>query len=64
MYRKVFDRPVVELTEADLQSLVEREVSEGPYVDYKLEFPSNKDGRKEAAKDVAAFANAYGGYLI
>lgn len=64
MYRRIFNQPLVALSEADLQSLVEREVSEGLYLDYKLELPRKKGERKEVAEDAAAFANAYGGYLI
>jgi len=64
MYRKVFDHPLIELEEEDLLALVRRGVSESLYLDYKRALPKNRDGRKELAKDVAAFANAYGGYLI
>ncbi|ADR37750.1 putative transcriptional regulator (plasmid) [Oceanithermus profundus DSM 14977] len=65
MYRKIFGVPTSALTEEDLRSLIDREVSEGPYLDYKREADlGTKGGRKEAAKDAAAFANAYGGYLI
>ena len=65
MYRKVFGVPTSELTEEDLHSLIDREVSEGPHLDYKTkEDFDDKAKRKEVAKDAAAFANAYGGYLI
>ncbi len=68
MYRKIFDKPLDELTEADIFSLVERSVPEGPHLDYKRELGAkdgkSKDWNKELAKDVAAFANAYGGYLV
>ena len=63
MYRKIFEVPTYTLTEEDLRSLIDREVSEGPYLDYKVE-EDFKRKRKEVAKDVAACANAYGGYLI
>jgi len=65
MYRKIFGVPTSALTEEDLRSLIDREVSEGPYLDYKREVDlGTKGGRKGVAKDAAAFANAYGGYLI
>ena len=59
-----FGAPLQELTEAHLQELAKREIQEGPRLDYKLALPANKGEKKELARDVAAFANAYGGYLI
>jgi len=64
MYQKLFKVPIDELSEADLQALVEREVQEGPHLDFKLKLPRTKDEKKELARDAAALANAYGGYLI
>ncbi|HFB38897.1 MAG TPA: ATP-binding protein, partial [Oceanithermus sp.] len=63
MYRKIFDKPLDTLTEADLLALVERGVTEGPHLDYKRGL-GTKGENKELAKDVVAFANAYGGYLV
>lgn len=68
MYRKIFDKPLDALTEADIEALRERGVPEGPHLDYKRQLGAkggkSKDWKKELAKDVVAFANAYGGYLV
>jgi len=64
MYRRLFEKPLDALTEEDLRGLVERGIEEGPHLDFKLKLPGNKEEKKELARDVAAFANAYGGYLI
>jgi len=53
-----------ELAAAHLQELVRREIQENPRLDYKLALPVSKEEKKELARDVAAIANAYGGYLI
>ena len=63
MYEKIFGKPLDALTEADIQALVERGVTEGPHLDYKREL-GTKGEYRDLAKDVAAFANAYGGYLV
>lgn len=55
-----FDR----LTEADLRSLQERRIPEGPTLDYKLALGFDEDGKFELLKDVTAFANAGGGTLV
>ncbi|MBU0692335.1 ATP-binding protein [bacterium] len=54
-----------QLTEADLQSLIDDGVSEGREVDYKLALHGNTDkDKKEFLADVSSFANTDGGYLI
>ena len=55
-----FDKPLGTLTPDDLQLLVERQVAEGYFVEYKSQFPSNQ----KVARSVASFANAYGGWYI
>ncbi|WP_432887845.1 AlbA family DNA-binding domain-containing protein [Kribbella sp. CA-245084] len=48
-----------------MEQLVAQGVSEGPTLEFKGEpYRRNDDGRKELAKDVAAFANASGGLVI
>ncbi|CAM2163095.1 Schlafen AlbA-2 domain-containing protein [Burkholderia cepacia] len=53
-----------EVTEADIQSLVDHRVPEGRTLDYKRDWPCNQEARFEIAKDICAFANALGGDLI
>jgi hypothetical protein len=55
-----FDKPIGTLTADDLRLLVERQVAEGYFVEYKSDFPSNQ----KVARSVASFANAYGGWYI
>jgi len=53
-----FDKPIEQLEEADLNKLIEEEISEGLYVEYKEDFP------KHLNKIVASFANTFGGWII
>lgn len=49
----------------DLQTLIDEKVSEGPTLDYKREAYSGKDSdKREMLRDITAFANTNGGYLI
>lgn len=53
------------LGEADLRELVANQVPEGLRIEYKREPYGNADAdRREALKDVSAFANAHGGHLV
>lgn len=53
-----FGKPLEQLEEADLEKLIDGEISEGLYVEYKEDFPTN------LAKIVASFANTFGGWII
>jgi hypothetical protein len=55
-----FDKSISDLTSDDLQKLIEKQVSEGYYIEYKSALPEGK----KIAKSIAAFANTYGGWLI
>ena len=53
------------LREDDLSELVASQVPEGLRIDYKKDLYGNPDAdKREALKDVSAFANAFGGHLI
>jgi hypothetical protein len=53
------------LGEADLQELLANQVSEGLRIEYKREPYGNADAdKREALKDISAFANAHGGHLV
>ena len=53
------------LTKTELQSLVDREISEGKLIEYKRDLPGSTDAdKKEFLFDVSSFANAGGGHLI
>lgn len=50
------------VTEADIHNLIDHSVRESRALDYKRDWPSDRDGRAELAKDVCAFANSLGGW--
>jgi hypothetical protein len=53
------------ISEADLTELLTTKVPEGLRIEYKQALYGNSDAEKrEALKDVSAFANAFGGHLI
>lgn len=59
------NKPLNEITEADLQELIENKVAEGKEYDYKLKLWSGSDKeKKEFLADVSSFANTGGGHLI
>lgn len=61
----MLDKPIEEITEADLQKLIDEEYSERRTIEYKEALPEdNADGIKEFLADVSSFANLYGGHLI
>jgi Putative DNA-binding domain len=55
-----FEKRIEELVQDDLQKLIEKEVSEGYFVEYKSDIPT----AAKIAKSIASFANTYGGWLI
>lgn len=61
-----FDTPFEQLTETDLDVLIEKQISEGWYVEFKSDFPrrSGTVDSNKIAKTIAAFANTQGGYYI
>ena len=53
------------LSETDLQRLIDNGVPEGPRIEYKRDFVGLRDDdKKEFLKDISAFANASGGYIL
>lgn len=54
-------KPLADLTEADLLRLVEDEVREDVEIDYKVRLETDC---QEFARDISAFANSKGGYLV
>ena len=61
----VHGKPTEEITSTEIESLVSDGVEEGVFLDYKAR-PHARDaaGIHELLKDLSAFANAQGGYLI
>lgn len=62
----MFTRDISELEYKDIEDLVShRKQQEGQHLDYKANLNTNLDKAKDdLAKDLSAFANASGGYLI
>ncbi|MEX3961649.1 helix-turn-helix domain-containing protein [Paraburkholderia sp. EG286B] len=52
------------VTFADLQALKDNQIPESHTLDYKRDFPFDRDARTNLAADVVAFANTRGGDLI
>ena len=51
-----------QITEEDLQALIDNSVLEGKTIEYKQSLPSNSDSdKKEFLADISSFANASGG---
>lgn len=54
-----------QITEEDLQALIDNAVLEGKTIEYKQSLPGNSDSdKKEFLADISSFANASGGDLI
>ena len=55
-----FNKNISEIEYDDLKKLIENNISEGWFVEYKGSFPNNK----KIAKSIASFANSEGGWYI
>ena len=61
----VLNKQLEDITEADLQHLIDEERIEKKVLDYKSELNGNNDSdKKEFLADISSFANAIGGDLI
>jgi hypothetical protein len=62
----IFDgKATSEITPSDIESLLRDRVEENAFLDYKARpYARDADGVPELVKDVSAFANAQGGYLV
>jgi len=59
------EQSIHSLTLSDIQRLVSEQICESQRLEYKLEYwGTNDDGRREMLRDISAFANAYGGYVV
>ena len=58
-------KSIDQITEQDLQSLIDNAVTEGKTIEYKQELPGSSDAdKKEFLADVSSFANAGAGDII
>lgn len=61
----MINKKIEDVTESDLQGLIDNKVLEWKTIDYKKELPNNSDSaKKEFLADVTSFANSSGGDLI
>lgn len=60
----VWQRPLADITEPDLQSLIDDKVMEGKEVDYKEAVLGDREAMKEFLADLSSFANTIGGHLL
>lgn len=61
----MIQKNIDEITEEDLQALIDNSVLESKSIEYKQSLPGNSDSeKKEFLADVSSFANASGGDLI
>lgn len=61
----MIEKPVENISEADLQQLIDARVTESKRIEYKRELPGFSDqGKVKFLKSVTAFANTQGGDLI
>jgi hypothetical protein len=58
-------KPLAQVTEADIQELIDNGVVEGKEIDFKRDLQIGTESeRKEFLADVSSFANASGGHLV
>lgn len=60
----MFRKPVSQLTEADIQTLIENKEKESSVLEFKRELKGGDGEKREISKDISAIANTEGGYLI
>jgi Putative DNA-binding domain len=60
-----FQKPIEQVSESDLQRLIDTLTPESRTLEFKAELPGRtSDDRKEFLRDVVAFANSEGGHII
>jgi hypothetical protein len=60
----MFNRPVSQLGEEDIQTLIDNKERESSILEYKQEVSGTDHEKKEISKDISAMANTEGGYLV
>jgi predicted HTH transcriptional regulator len=60
-----FGKPLNEVVQADLETLVREEVRERQTLEFKRDsYARNDEGTREMLRDISAVANAYGGDIL
>lgn len=60
----MFNKPISQLNEEDIQDLIDNKERESSILEYKQEILGTDHEKKEISKDISAMANTEGGYLI
>lgn len=60
----MFNKPVLQLNEEDIQTLINNKERESLILEYKQEIFGTDHEKKEISKDISAMANTEGGYLV
>lgn len=60
----MLNKKIEEITKADLMALIQNEERESQALEYKQEITPNDHGKTELLKDLTAFSNSLGGFLI
>jgi hypothetical protein len=60
----MFNKPVSQLDEEDIQTLIDNKERESSILEYKQEVSGTDHEKKEISKDISAIANTEGGYLV
>lgn len=60
----IFRKPLRDVEEQDIQRLINDQIEENSYLDYKSDIDFSEKGKKGLAKDISAFANSSGGVII
>jgi hypothetical protein len=60
----MFHKPIAQLTESDLQILIDNQEKESLILEYKREITGSDQEKRELPKDISAMANTDGGYFI
>jgi hypothetical protein len=59
------NRPIGDVTKADLDALIDNQIPESTTLEYKESLPLDKpEEKKEFVRDISAFANTHGGDII
>ena len=61
----IFNKPIDEINENDIDSLIQNQIKEDRTLDYKSEYDlSTGDRKREFLYDICSFANSEGGFII
>lgn len=65
MVTNLFKKSIEDITEEDLQVLIENSISESKHIEYKSDLRVNSESeKKEFLADISSFANASGGLIL